>query len=158
MAGPLTMARAMATRCCSPPESARGLWCRRFEMPSMSRISLEAVVEGEGAAGDVADDLDVLLGGEGGEQVVLLEDEADGALAEIVALASRSCAERSRPLISTEPEVGGVRPPRMLKRVDLPEPEVPTMDEELAARDLQETPLSALIFDFADFVGLEEVA
>ena len=46
----------------------------------------ELSVEGDGAGGDVTYDLDVLLGGEGGEQVVLLEDEAYGAFAEVVTL------------------------------------------------------------------------
>ena len=35
--------------------------------------------------------------------------------------------EKSVPSMVTEPLVAGVRPPRMWKRVDLPEPEGPTM-------------------------------
>ena len=35
--GSLTRARAMATRCCSPPESSPGLWFRRCSNPTMVR-------------------------------------------------------------------------------------------------------------------------
>ena len=33
--GSLMIARAMATRCCSPPESSEGLWCRRPSSPNI---------------------------------------------------------------------------------------------------------------------------
>ena len=39
MAGSLTRARAMATRCCWPPESSVGLWCARSASPTASRAA-----------------------------------------------------------------------------------------------------------------------
>src|SRR5262245_5417829 len=38
-AGPATTARAIATRCCSPPESCDGTWSRRASRPRRVRIS-----------------------------------------------------------------------------------------------------------------------
>src|SRR5690606_38697081 len=37
-AGSSTMARASATRCCSPPDSSPGLWLRRWPRPTRSRM------------------------------------------------------------------------------------------------------------------------
>ena len=82
MAGRLMRARAIATRCCSPPESSLGRWSRRPSMPSMSvrwsrrGLSSSRLVDGA-EVGDVVGDLDVAHGGERGQQVEALEDEAD---------------------------------------------------------------------------------
>ena len=39
MEGSLMSARAIATRCCSPPESLFGVWCERSASPTLSRAS-----------------------------------------------------------------------------------------------------------------------
>ena len=37
IAGVLTIARAIATRCCSPPDSCDGRWCARSASPTEER-------------------------------------------------------------------------------------------------------------------------
>ena len=79
-AGPLTSARAIATRWRWPPESCAGRWWSRSPSPSRSRIADGTPVHlpdrGRLQGGGHADVLD---GRERAEQVVLLEDEADVA-------------------------------------------------------------------------------
>ena len=117
----------------------------------------EAIVELEGPSGDVADDLDVLLGGEGGEQVVLLEDEADGALAEIVALGVGHVGEVAS--IDGDAAGGG----RGEAAEDVEEGRLAGAGgaddgEELAAGDIHGDAVERIHVDFADGVGLEEVS
>ena len=50
----------------------------------------------------------------------------------------------SLPSTLTEPEVGRSKPPSMWRRVDLPEPEVPTMATNSPASTLRSTPSKAL--------------
>ena len=75
--GSLTSARAIATRCCWPPESWAGRWCARSPRPTSAsfaravrRVSRRAVAVDERQlhVGDRAHP---------GQQVELLEDEAD---------------------------------------------------------------------------------
>ncbi len=70
MAGSFTRARAMATRCCSPPDSSEGLWLVRPSRPtSVSNCKSR--------------NHDILQGGEFREQVMKLENEANPAVAEV---------------------------------------------------------------------------
>ena len=78
-----TSARAMATRCCWPPESCDGLWPRRSPRPTRSisaatrrpcRACAPAIESGSE---------DVLLRREHRQQVELLEDEADVPAAQL---------------------------------------------------------------------------
>ncbi len=71
-------ARAMATRCFCPPERSRGRNAFRSARPTASRTRSASLRAAEPLhAADVERVLDVLDGGEGGEEVELLEDEAD---------------------------------------------------------------------------------
>ena len=71
--GRLAMARAIATRCCSPPESCAG----KVVQPSLELDEAKCVLRCHGIRGDLGDQGDVFDGGEAGDQVVELEDEAD---------------------------------------------------------------------------------
>ena len=77
-------ARASATRCCSPPESSPGLWVKRcaeadaLEQRARPRLRLGSC-GGPAMSAGIAH---ILERGELGQQVVELEDEADGAVAE----------------------------------------------------------------------------
>src|SRR5271165_4767120 len=67
IAGWLTRERASATRCCSPPlvdtEQPRDV----FDVFTFGRAVM--------LAGDIAGDRDVVFGGQGGQQIELLEDK-----------------------------------------------------------------------------------
>ena len=84
MGGLLIRARAMQTRCCSPPESSLGRWWMREPRPTRSRAVLASVLVGHGV--EVLGEHDVLYGREVGDEVELLEDEADLVGAEAVEL------------------------------------------------------------------------
>ena len=80
--GSWTSARAMATRCCCPPESCEGSAPVRLPRPSRdSRDFARATAAFRGARRQERHG-DVLGGGQRRQQVVLLEDEADVAAAE----------------------------------------------------------------------------
>ena len=82
-AGSVTIARATATRCCWPPDSSVGSWSRRSPRPSRSSAALA-----RGLALRARDALveqrrrDVVERGRPRQQVVRLEDEADGPAAD----------------------------------------------------------------------------
>ena len=82
MAGSVTSARAIATRCCSPPESWFGRWPARSDKPDGlergQRLAAAVVVAPIGER-----QRDVVHGRGPGEQVPLLEDEADEAVADL---------------------------------------------------------------------------
>ncbi len=80
--GRVTSARAMATRCCSPPESSDGRWSRRPERPVFASSSSSHALSGL-LAGDREREEDVLLRGQHRQQVEELEDEADVLAAEL---------------------------------------------------------------------------
>ena len=77
-AGRVTRARATATRCCWPPDISAGRCVRRSPSPTAS-ISVSSQLAVGALATDAQRQGDVLLGGQDGEQVVGLEDEADRA-------------------------------------------------------------------------------
>ena len=72
--GRLAMARAMATRCCSPPDICAGKVIHAVAEPDQIAARLR---RGIGIARDLGDQGDVLARGEARDQVVELEDEAD---------------------------------------------------------------------------------
>ena len=80
-------ARAIATRCCWPPESSDGRCRRRSERPTRSRSASSAVAVGL-APGDRQRQEDVLLGAERRQQVEGLKDEADVLAAQLVSALS----------------------------------------------------------------------
>ena len=78
--GSLTSARAMATRCCWPPESWFGVWCARAPRPtaSSSACALRAAPRRRHGVRRVEQrQLDVLERGRARQQVEVLEHEAD---------------------------------------------------------------------------------
>src|SRR6266566_4110552 len=76
--GCLTRARAMATRCCWPPDSSEGRCRARSPEAHVGQRAERALLPFDGGhpEGDEGC-LDVLLGGQGGDEVEGLEDEAD---------------------------------------------------------------------------------
>ena len=84
--GSLTSARAMATRCCWPPESWFGVWWRAIAEPDrVQQLERLLVPLGAPQAAAVVEQrqLDVLERGGARQQVEALEHEADLAVAEL---------------------------------------------------------------------------
>ena len=81
ISGSLTSARAMATRCCCPPESWLGVWCAAVAEAHGVEQALARSRGGGGAAWRSAaveqGQLDVLERRRARQQVEVLEDEAD---------------------------------------------------------------------------------
>ena len=80
-AGSVTSARAIATRCCWPPESSEGSRPPRSPRPTRSSSARTRYRSTRCPASRMRQP-DVLLGGEVGHQVEALEDEADPLAAE----------------------------------------------------------------------------
>ena len=79
-----TMARAMDTRCCCPPDSSLGWWCMRSPSPTRSRATRgPAPALGAGDPAVQHRQLDVGQGRVAGQQVELLEHEADVLVPEL---------------------------------------------------------------------------
>ena len=128
MSGRLTMARAIATRCCSPPLSLTGGSCARvFEADDLE--VLQRLRDRLVPVAPLQDqrDGDVLGGRQAREQVVVLEHEAD--------LVQPEVGER---VVAQAPDVGALdrhacrafgrrMPEIMLSKVVLPLPDGPTM-------------------------------
>ena len=77
------MARAIATRCCWPPESSAGVWCSRPVRPTCASASIASSRRsGRGHAAIDQRQLDILGGGGARQQIVALEDEADVQIAQ----------------------------------------------------------------------------
>ena len=78
-------ARAMAVRCCSPPESSPGLWRKRCPSPtSLKRVVARASASSFGDAGDQGRHHHILQRRKFREELIELKDETDGAVAEFV--------------------------------------------------------------------------
>ncbi len=79
MRGFRNMARAMATRCFSPPDRAEGRWSARSVRPSWSSSSRprRSAAAGSWTRRHRVRDLDVFERGQVREQAVILQDEAD---------------------------------------------------------------------------------
>ena len=124
--GPITSARAMATRWRWPPESSLGLWVHAVAQVHHLQgppRPLQPLLLGH--AGVDQRQLDVVQRGGARQQVEGLEDEADLAVADrgqlvVVHLARRPCRAGRRC-----PCVGVSRQPMRFMSVDLPEPEGP---------------------------------
>ena len=78
ISGSVSSARAIETRCCSPPESSAGRWSARSASPTRPSSSLRPPAHLLVAPPrDQRGQQHVLLGGQRGQQVEELEDEAD---------------------------------------------------------------------------------
>ena len=89
-AGSVTMARAIATRCCWPPESSAGVWCSQPARPTdCSALRGRGAPHGGALAAVEQRQLDVLLRRGARQQVEALEHEAEVAPAQPRALVAR---------------------------------------------------------------------
>ena len=93
--GPMTMARARATRWRSPPESWSGRWSMRSARPTAASAAVTRSRRSPRAtAGEDHGQLDVLGGGQARHQVEGLEDEADEVAADARQLRRRESGPR----------------------------------------------------------------
>jgi hypothetical protein len=116
----------MATRCCCPPESWFGVWCRRSASPTEASASSARRCRSARDAAIHERQLHVLERGGARQQVEALEHEADEAVADDgarVVAAKRDVDAVERIL----PAEGRSRQPMMFIMVLLPEPLVPTI-------------------------------
>ena len=153
------MARAIATRCCCPPEScdgrcsSRDAEARRARAPSRARSRALLAPD----PGVDERQLDVLDGARAREQVEALKDEADGPVAhlgELAAAEARDLADRRGRSCRC---VGRSRQPRTFMSVDLPEPDGAHDGDELAAVDGQAHAVERVQLGVAEDVGLAQV-
>ena len=78
------MARAMATRCCWPPDSSAGVWCSRPLKPDLGqRLHGELAALAAGRAAIDQRQLDIFGRRGARQQIVALEDEADIEVAQL---------------------------------------------------------------------------
>jgi hypothetical protein len=76
--GSFTSARAMATRCCWPPESWEGWWSRPVRQPHRDQLGLGVLASRAGVEARIKErQLHVLERRGAGEEIESLEDEAD---------------------------------------------------------------------------------
>ena len=93
------MARAMATRCCWPPDSSAGVWCSQPARPTDASAWRRRRVARRALAAVQQRQLDVLQRRGAGQQVEALEDEAEVAAAQprpLVARQASTCAPWNR--------------------------------------------------------------
>ena len=82
--GSLTSARAMATRCCSPPESSNGLCSVRSPKADARQQFASARYGARGGhAGDAGGQTDIFERGEFGQEMIRLKNKTDAAVAEM---------------------------------------------------------------------------
>ena len=125
MVGRFTIARAMHSRCCSPPDSATGMAFSRARRPTLSSAArTRRPASSRASPGDAQRKRHVLERVAVEEQLVVLEDEADAAAQDRerrLAERGRGSARAPRPL----PRVARSMPAASLRSVDLPAPECP---------------------------------
>ena len=143
--GALATARAIATRCCSPPESSAGRWVQPLAEAEIAE-QLGGARRRLALARRPADHLrqhHVLQRGELGQQLVELVDEAD------VGAADARCARRRQPRggAAVDVDLARVRRssrPAMCSSVDLPAPDGPTSATDWPGQTLELGALAGL--------------
>ena len=99
--GSPTSARAIATRCCWPPDSCGGTVAGAVREPDARRAPPRTAARGSAPPGEPRRQRDVLLGGERAEQVEGLEHEADALAPEpgerVLATTRRAPGRRAAP-------------------------------------------------------------
>ena len=143
--GSWTRPRAMATRCCWPPDSCDGQDVQLVaRVPTASSIRLGL---GDGLAprhpGDEQRHGGVLGRRQGRQQVVLLEHEADVLAAELHQPPCHAVCAGPRPARSTRPSVGSSSPAMIEISVVLPQPDWPTSSVIWPAETSRSTPRRA---------------
>ena len=141
--GSFTSARAIATRCCWPPDSSPGRWRARSASPteasaSAARDFREALLTPSGTSAvstfSCADRVGIRL-------KVWKMNPIE--LARTLVIAPSPSLVRSRPSSSREPEVARSRPPSSCSSVDFPWPVGPWMDSHSPSPISRLTPRSA---------------
>ncbi len=118
-----TSARAIATRCCCPPESSAGRWPRRSASPTLPTSSSNqpfSFLRPERSSGSRMFSFAVSIG----SRLKNWKMKPMCWRRSLVSSVSPSSV-MSVPAIATRPAVGRSRPARMCMSVDLPEPEGP---------------------------------
>ena len=117
------MARAMATRCCWPPDSSPGVCDSQPSRPDGRQgLACELVALGARDAAIDQGQLDVLQRRGAVQEIVALEDETEIVPAQQGPLVAGQFRRPRRPGSDRSPAVGVSRQPRMFIQVDLPEP------------------------------------
>ncbi len=120
MRGPNASARAMATRCCWPPDNSRGLRSARLSRPtSASSISATRHRSSPSPFADLEGEGDVVGDAQMREEGIALEDET-----EIAVLRVKMGYVLASSLIV--PLLGVVKPASDISKVVLPDPEGPS--------------------------------
>ena len=102
--------------------------------------------------------LDVAQRGQRGQQVELLEDEADAPVADLGELVLVEVARRPRRPAGTSRSVATSRQPRMCMSVDFPEPDGPMIATYSPARDVHRDAAQRLHLERAAAIDLADVA
>ena len=137
IAGSLTSARAIATRCCWPPESSLGMCPARVRQPDLRSSAARARRRPVALARVDQRQLDVALRGGAGQQVERLEDEADLAVADARRAGCRSGRRRR---LAVEPVAAagrGVQAAEDVHHRRLARPRVTHDRDHLALVDVQ---------------------
>ena len=142
--GELIRARAMATRCCSPPESCPGLWSRRageaHHVEQLGGAAFDIRTRGRRPISPGMQTFSKAVNS--GKQVVELEHEADALVAELRQGPIAQAPRHRGPSISTRPPSGRDSVPMICKSVVLPAPLAPTMETTSPRATSSETPFS----------------
>ena len=137
----------MATRCRCPPESSSGLWCRYGFEPHLlgqrSSTRLRSALRLSGVLPHRAGELDVLGHVEHGDEVEVLEDEADLLVAHLGQVVEVAVADVDAVEHVAAPAVARSRQPMMLSSVVLPEPDGPVTTVNSPRSTARSTPRSA---------------
>jgi hypothetical protein len=155
--GSETSARAIATRCCWPPDSSLGLWPARSDRPTSCSAMRARGALGAAQRGQQQRQLDVLLRRQHRHQVVALEDEADvlGAPGgQRVRCPARRCAGRRRELAGA----GRVEAADQVEQGGLARARRPHQRDEVALGDVQVDAVQHLDALGAADVGLGQAA
>src|SRR5579859_1142275 len=135
--GSNTSARAMATRCCCPPESCEGKRCPYSDMPTWSSDSCTLrLISAEGSLRNFRPKAILSYTRMWGQRVYFWKTIAVGRR-----LAGSCTAEASS--IRMSPEVGSSKPPTIRSTVDFPQPDGPRMHRNSPFSTRKFTPSTA---------------
>ena len=124
--GPATKARAIATRCCSPPDSCAGI-VRRARWPSPTRPSAaSAAAKASRAPAELQRDRDVFAARSSSAAGETPGRRCRCGCGAAARARPRRAPPRSCPATSTRPALGRSSPAVTIISVDLPEPDGPT--------------------------------
>ncbi len=159
MSGFIASARAIATRCIWPPESSVGLWSIRSPRPTRVRSSVDALAALlRRHAAEEQRHLDVLERRDLRQQVEVLEDEPDAAVAHVGELVARETPRRPRRRGGRCRSLGVSRQPMRFMSVDLPEPDGPTIATNSPGSIDEVDALQGLDLDLAGVVDLADAS